>query len=155
MMAGIFLFVTCALGGTSNIQQAVQNISNNLSEANDLPNSTIVIHKDKKPNILYSTDESNRDILVTHGMIYLVDNQDQLAFELASMYAIRNDKSCHLDKTDKDLCLDVKALEYMMHAGYNLLEGINMLGKLIDITDNDPNMIKRYLFLQAYIQEIK
>ena len=155
LIAGIFLFITCTLSMSSDLQKAVQTVSNNISEANYLQKSTIHISKDLKPNIAYSISLNSKDILVTYGMINLVDNQDQLAFELAGIYAITTNKTCSLQATKKDLCFDLVALQYMIIAGYDPAEGIKILGKLIDITDHDPNVIKRYLFLQAYIRNLK
>jgi len=153
--AGIFLIITCTLSMSDDLQKIVQTVSNNISVANSLPNSTIYISKDLKPNIAYSISPNSKDILVTYGMINLVDNQDQLAFELASIHAITTNKTCSLQKTKKDLCLDIVALGYMAMAGYDTAEGIKILGKLIDVSNHDPNIIKRYLFLQAYIKKIK
>lgn len=153
--AGIFLLMVCALAYPSDLQKAVQVVSNNISVANSLPNSTIYISEDLKPNIAYSISPNSKDILITYGMINLVDNQDQLAFELASIYAITTNKTCSLQNTREDLCFDIVALGYMAMAGYDTSEGIKILGKLIDVTNHDPNIIKRYLFLQAYIKNIK
>lgn len=153
--AGIFLLTVCTLAMSSDLQKIVQTVSNNISEANSLPKSTIYISKDLKPNIAYSISPNSKDILVTYGMINLVDNQDQLAFELASILAITTNKTCSLQGAKKDLCLDLVALGYMAAAGYDTSEGIKILGKLIEVTDHDPNVIKRYLHLQAYIRKIK
>lgn len=153
--AGIFLFITCTLAVSNDLQKAVQTVSNNISEANSLPKSTIHISKDLKPNIGYGINSNSKDIVVTYGLIHLVDNQDQLAFELASIHAITTNTTCYLQGAKAPLCLDIVALQYMIIAGYDPAEGIKILGKLIDITDYDPNVIKRYLFLQAYIKDLK
>ena len=153
--AGIFLFITCTLAISSDLQKAVQTVSNTISVANSLQKSTIYISKDLKPNIAYGINSNSRSILVTYGMIDLVDNQDQLAFELASIYAITTNKTCYLQGVKSSLCLDIVALGYMAMAGYDTAEGIKILGKLIEVTDYDPNVIKRYLHLQAYIRGLK
>ena len=170
----VFLLGSQAQGHTKGLttQQIVQEVVNKIAKDNSLPTSSIYIIKDTKPDISYKTTGKTKDILVTDGLIGLIDNQDQLAFLLATVPLIGH-PPCNknifrysavieflnmqnLPGADKiALCSDIKARQYIHTAGYSTDEALKIIGKLLIANPGNDSLLTRYIFMQNYMDKIE
>lgn len=170
--AGIFFLHTCTAFTEETMNDVLQSAANNIAESNGFPTGKVFIVEGTHPNIAYRADKLNSDIMITYGLIMLSDNIDELAFEFSSMFAILYDTQCSQGdysfdpvlqilklgdlqgNIKEELCLDVKALRYMTMAGYDPYAGPSILDKLAIANDNDASLIRRYLFIVQYLEDL-
>ena len=145
--------------------QKVLNVSKNLIHANELNRATVIVERTwKTPKCSSNTYKKN--IVINVGMLPYIDNDDELAYILAHELALIQESyngglkllamSCNSKKYKSKA--DVKAIDYMVKAGYNPISAIIMGNKIFEeplwdwgFTSTAPKGSKRLISMYKYI----
>ena len=163
-----------------SIDKILQNVSDRLTEANDLPKKELYIIDNPYMGVLTTNDGK---IVVTFPLFIGSESIDELAFALGRVYAIQQDVNCddkpffkneieelsivddytrqvHQINTWKKqaVCEDVIATEYMEKAGFDKTKALDSLKHQIeyDASENytNPLFVLRVIVLSYYLESI-
>ena len=145
--------------------QKVQSVSRRIIHANNLKRAPVYLTR-KKIKAAISCNIKNKSITMTLGLMPYFSNDDELAFALAQKLAIIQDAyggvikiaAMKVNRKKYVMKADLKAIDYMVNAGYNPIAAIIVGNKLFKepawawgCLYKEPGGSKRLLAMYEYI----